>query len=209
MGMPTRPPFTGARDAGESEEEEEREEGGAPEEGEEQEEDAGEEWEDPSPGGELGLLFEACESGDAAAAARLAPRCSPYLAAGATGPEGDTALHLACLYGHTDVARTLLEAGHGAAVLDDNGGTPLHDAAASGHLDIVQLLLQQPGVVADAVDGDEETALHTAARGGHATVVAALLAAGWSRDLVNGFGQTAAMTVDATDTATARLLAAD
>jgi ankyrin repeat protein len=55
------------------------------------------------------------------------------------GPDGDTALHVACLFGNLEVALVLVEHGKEAAVTNVNqqdGSTPLHDAAASGHVEV-------------------------------------------------------------------------
>jgi ankyrin repeat protein len=46
---------------------------------------------------------------------------------------GDTALHLAALWGHTAAVRLLLRRGADVAALDGLGNTPLHHAADSGH----------------------------------------------------------------------------
>lgn len=165
-------------------------------------------WEDPDPSGKLGLLFQASEAGDEAQVQLLAPQCRTYLEDGVWGPEGDTCLHLACVYGHEAVFTTLLESGANVEVRDENGSTCLHDACASGSLAMVTRLLElAPGLLAHC-DSDGETCLHCAARGGHTGVVAALLRAGADRSVVNVFGQTALMLVDAEDVATARLLAA-
>lgn len=193
MGLPVRPPSVS--DVASDDEE------GM--EGEEVEID--ETWVDPSPNGELGRLFAACEVGDVAAVAALAPACSEFIVSGRLGPEGDTPLHLAALYGHFDVVRVLLAAGASAGALDDNHGTALHDSAAGGYLDIVRVLL--PLSAPDAADGDAETALHTAARGGHREVVALLLRSGFSPLLENAYGQKPLDVVDPADAATARLLA--
>ena len=48
------------------------------------------------------------------------------------GPEGDTLLHLACLYGHASCASVLLDHGASVAVRDEDDSTVLHDACASG-----------------------------------------------------------------------------
>lgn len=48
------------------------------------------------------------------------------------GPDNDTALHLAALYGHAECVRLLLEHGATASVPDEDGGLALHDAAAGG-----------------------------------------------------------------------------
>jgi ankyrin repeat protein len=46
---------------------------------------------------------------------------------------GDTALHLAALWGHTEALRALLRLGANTAVTDVLGNTPLHHCADSGH----------------------------------------------------------------------------
>ena len=54
-----------------------------------------------------------------------------------SGPDGDTALHLSCLYGHLECARVLLDAGADADVVnEEDGSTALHDAAAGGYLEV-------------------------------------------------------------------------
>ncbi|CAN1196842.1 Poly [ADP-ribose] polymerase tankyrase-2 [Linum perenne] len=55
--------------------------------------------------------------------------------------DGDTALHLACLYGYSSCVRVLLERGANIEVKDEDGAIPLHDACAGGYTEIVQLLL--------------------------------------------------------------------
>lgn len=55
------------------------------------------EWVDPSDGNVLSSLLEACEEGDVGALNDLLGKLSVRL--DEKGEEGDTALHLACLYG--------------------------------------------------------------------------------------------------------------
>ena len=110
-------------------------------------------WEDPSPDGVLGApchsccvraaaaasdarrapaarahagqLFVACEGDDLAAVQRLlaAPGAQAHI--DATGPERDTLLHIAALYGHEEVFAELLGKGANPLVKDDNNSTPL------------------------------------------------------------------------------------
>lgn len=63
-----------------------------------------------------------------------------------TGPDGDTALHLACLYGHKPCVEALVAAGCALGPVNtEDGTTPLHDAAAGGYLELVQLLVDKSG----------------------------------------------------------------
>jgi len=167
------------------------------------------EWADPSAesGGLLGKLFKATEAGDVEEVRSLAPACRSWLESAARGPDGDTALHLAALYGHTDCFFALLEAGADPRAVDQDKSTVLHDAAAGGSLAAVLRLLELAPELVSARDEDEETPLHCAARGGFAAAVSALLAAGAPRDVLNVAGQTAAACVDEADADTARLLA--
>ena len=53
----------------------------------------------------------------------------------------DTPLHLACLQGHTDVVRVLLEAGADVDARNSSLWTPLDCASAKGHVLCVNELL--------------------------------------------------------------------
>ena len=55
------------------------------------------------------------------------------------GSEGDTALHLAALYGHEACVRVLLAHGARVDAADEEGALPLHDAAAGGYHSILQV----------------------------------------------------------------------
>ncbi|EPQ30950.1 uncharacterized protein PFL1_01139 [Pseudozyma flocculosa PF-1] len=54
-----------------------------------------------------------------------------------------TPLHLACIKGHEDVARQLLDLGATIDAPDREGNTALHCASAWGHLSLVQLLIER------------------------------------------------------------------
>ncbi|CAN0878707.1 Poly [ADP-ribose] polymerase tankyrase-1 [Linum grandiflorum] len=110
--------------------------------------------------------------------------------------DGDTALHLACLYGYLSCVRILLERGANIEVKDEDGAIPLHDACAGGYTEIVQLLLNHAND-ADAVkrmletiDDEGDTPLHHASRGEHAAIVNLLLASGASVTRTNSYGKT-------------------
>ena len=56
--------------------------------------------------------------------------------------QGRTALHLAAIRGHVEVAKLLLERGADAECTDDDGWTPLRWAAANRCEEMVELLRQ-------------------------------------------------------------------
>jgi ankyrin repeat protein len=86
--------------------------------------------------------------------------------------DGDTALHLTCLYGHLSCVRLLLERGANIEVEDEDGAIPLHDACA------------------ESVDAEGDTPLHHAARGEHAGVIRLLVSSGASLTQPNTCGKT-------------------
>ncbi|CAH8350335.1 unnamed protein product [Eruca vesicaria subsp. sativa] len=53
--------------------------------------------------------------------------------------DNDSALHLACLYGHLPCVQLLLERGANMEIKDEDEAIPLHDACAGGYLEIVEL----------------------------------------------------------------------
>ena len=86
----------------------------------------------------------------------------------AKGDDGDTSLHLACLYGHVDVVKVWLSDERvDVNARDDDDGTSLADASASGFHEIVALLLAKKGIEVNLKDSDGETALDCAIRGEH------------------------------------------
>jgi ankyrin repeat protein len=63
------------------------------------------------------------------------------------GPDGDTAIHLACLYGQKGCAEALIAAGCKLDPINsEDGTTPLHDASAGGYAGIAQLLFDKAGL---------------------------------------------------------------
>jgi ankyrin repeat protein len=135
-----------------------------------------EEWEDPSENGVLSCVLDASERGDETELQVLLPELN--VSVNTPNSDGDTALHLAALYGHTGCARLLLGAGARADIRDENEGVPLHDAAAGGYHDLVQLLLDSAPHCINARDVDGDTPLHNAARGGFADIIRFLLERG-------------------------------
>ena len=161
------------------------------------------EWEDPS-GGALSSILDACERGGNAEALS-ALLGSLDVSVDTKGADGDTPLHVACLYGHADIVRALLEKNADPRVTDGDGGTPLHDASAGGHLNIVKMLVERireireiraadaagPADVSSFVnarDGDGETPLHLATRGEHGPVDTFLLSHGVRAEIKSDAG---------------------
>lgn len=147
-------------------------------------------WEDPSDGGVLTKVLGACESGSGDAQSLVSLLRSLTVSIDSKGAEGDTALHNACLYGHTHLVQVLLQSGASVQIKDNDGGTPMHDACAGGYFEIVCLLItslraSSEGEVLSAVnaqDGDGETPLHVATRGGNVEVVKILLQNGANKE---------------------------
>ena len=76
--------------------------------------------------------------------------------------DGYTALHLACLNGHKNVANYLLENNANLEVTDNRGQTVLHSAVHQGQAAIVELLLSKNQMIINKEDIDGETPLHLA-----------------------------------------------
>ena len=90
--------------------------------------DDAEEWTDPSEGGVLTKVFEACERGirdenDLDTLKSLLgemKRCAVGI--DTRGPDQDTALHNACLYGHVAIVKELLDQDADPTTRDDDEG---------------------------------------------------------------------------------------
>ncbi|WOL05803.1 tankyrase [Canna indica] len=116
--------------------------------------------------------------------------------------DGDTVLHLSCLYGHFPCVQLILERGASLESKDEEGAIPLHDACAGGFTEIVQYMLNFAGSrdmvtrMLSATDTEGDTPLHHAARGEHLDVVRLLLAAGASPNKTNMYGKIPAELAD-------------
>ncbi|KAM2954083.1 hypothetical protein FF1_032407 [Malus domestica] len=117
--------------------------------------------------------------------------------------DGDTALHLACLYGNLSCVQLkiilrmwlLLERGANLEAKDEDGAIPLHDACAGGYTEVVQLLInsandaEREKKMLETVDAEGNTPLHHAARGEHADIIRLLLASGAVPTKANLYGK--------------------
>ncbi|KAK6126242.1 hypothetical protein DH2020_040014 [Rehmannia glutinosa] len=110
--------------------------------------------------------------------------------------DGDTLLHLTCLYGHLTCVQFLLEKGANLEAKDEDGGTPLHDSCAGGYTEIAQLIINRANEpvrvkrMLETVDVEGDTPLHHAARGEYGDVIKLLLAHGASPTMKNIYGKT-------------------
>jgi len=104
--------------------------------------------------------------------------------------EDGTALHLACQFGHGEIAALLTDAGAEVSIADQRGWTPLHWAAHNGKLACALAVLEnstsQPDV--DALDHQGQSSLHIACLRGHASVAALLIENGASANRATSNG---------------------
>jgi ankyrin repeat protein len=101
--------------------------------------------------------------------------------------QGESALMMAALKGHLDIAARLIQKG---ADVNKTGWAPLHYAASNGHLAIMRLLLDNHAYI-DAESPNGTTPLMMAALYGTAAAVKLLLEAGADPLLKNQQGLTA------------------
>ncbi|KAG1664440.1 Ankyrin repeat domain-containing protein 23 [Nymphon striatum] len=93
--------------------------------------------------------------------------------------QGHTAIHWACLHGHTNLVKFFIDVGAYMSIRSSNsiGKQPIHWACANGHLPIVSLLLQT-GVDVNATDQTHTTPLLTACQFGHTMLANYLICKG-------------------------------
>lgn len=104
--------------------------------------------------------------------------------------DGFQPLGLASFFGHTDLARALLERGAEVASASHNllNVQPLHSAVAGQHLEIARALLEK-GANPNARQGEGFTPLHGAAQNAQPLMVALLLEYGANPSLRNDAGE--------------------
>lgn len=87
---------------------------------------------------------------------------------------GINAMHVAAMFGHTQMINVLLALHSDLTLVDENGWTALHYAASQGHQSAVLLLLHA-GIAINAKSNDLFAALHLASLNGHEGCVKAIL----------------------------------
>ncbi len=89
---------------------------------------------------------------------------------------GWTALHLAVIFGYTEVAKAIIDKYPCTLdTTDKNWCTALHLAAASGHTEVVKAIIKKNSDTLKATNKSGWTALHLAAMNGHTEVVKAII----------------------------------
>ncbi|CAH2006651.1 unnamed protein product [Acanthoscelides obtectus] len=106
--------------------------------------------------------------------------------------KGETQLHTACIHGHLQVVRHLLDLGHPVNVRDFSGWMPLHEACNHGHLEVVKLLVEKGAAVNDrgGTYCGGITPLYDAARNAHLQIIEYLLDHGASVNTKTDDGDT-------------------
>lgn len=134
-------------------------------------------------------LFESAMLGDLARVQQVVEKDASTVRA--MSPDGGTALHFACFFGHPDVVAYLLERGAvvGAVASAFGNVQPLHSAVASRVLRSVDLLLQN-GADANARQQAGWTALHSAGQHGDTKLAKLLLQFGANPLAKSDDGQT-------------------
>lgn len=105
----------------------------------------------------------------------------------ARNKEGESALMIAALKGHTEMARKLVARG---ADINKTGWTPLHYAATSGNLELIRLFLEKSAYI-DAESPNGTTPLMMAAHYGTPEAVKLLIEEGADPGLKNQLGLSA------------------
>ncbi|KAG8468832.1 hypothetical protein KFE25_007350 [Diacronema lutheri] len=120
------------------------------------------------------------------------------LAIDAHNAEGETALHLGCLYGHEPIVAACLARGANVNAIDEDCSTPAHNACAGGFVEIVRALIAA-GAELHATDSDGDTPLHAACNGDHRDVAFLLAAHGASVTATNRSGRAPPALAERTD----------
>lgn len=124
-------------------------------------------------------LYDACVEGDVETLEALMKEDKLILARlSLFSCFNQTPLHLACMLGHSEFAKSLLSYKPDfTSRLDSQGCSPLHLASANGYVNIVKLLLQHDVGMCRVRDEDGRTPLHLAVMNGQHDCVCELIKA--------------------------------
>lgn len=132
-------------------------------------------------------LHTACNLGDASLTSFI---CShPNINIDQQDLDGNSALHIACIQGHLDCAKSLIATGATLDLPNSVCATPLHLALSSKHSHVAMYLLHA-GADSDVQDWDGDAPIHFAARQGLLAAIQTLCAFGCNVDVANKQGLT-------------------
>lgn len=140
-------------------------------------------WSNDDPDTILTDIHDAIEDGDMQLMLAHIPRLSYEISYVAFDDE--TALHVACKHGRSEIAQLLVDMGHSPSKQSRSEITPLADAADQGFSDLVSYLARRAPESITMSDVDGDTPLHRAANGNHAECCRILLWNGARTDARN------------------------
>lgn len=86
-----------------------------------------------------------------------------------------TALYISCDYGHSAIARLLLEKGADPDTAEEDGSNPLIIVSEKGHVEVVEVLLNHKAIDLNHQDRDGFTALYLSFWQNHSAITKNLL----------------------------------
>lgn len=135
-------------------------------------------WRNDDPDEILNAFHDSIERDDLTCMLQLIPRMSHPISHQESS--GNSALHMACIFGRGKMAQLLIDMGHSPSAACEDHCTPLADSAGGGFPDLVRYLTKRTPQCIDMCDVDGDTPLHNAARGDHVECCKILLESGAS-----------------------------
>lgn len=138
--------------------------------------------------GEDGLtaIHVACRKGHKRVVHLITERFGKQATQLLTALNGDSPLHYAAEFGHTEVGALLIDAQADVRLENDLGQSPLDAAAQNGHTKLVQLLVARGA----SIEGKATTSLHEAAAANSIEAAEALIEGGARVDVWDAYQQT-------------------